>query len=146
MAEEQEKTAPADETDAAEQPGLVSRIMMALTMGASLAIGIGLFVLLPAWVVDWLPGSPAMTAVTKNVIEGGMRLVIIVAYILGITLMPYIRRVFEYHGAEHTTINCHEAGQEVTLENCARFSPLHRSWSRPWGSIATCWKTTTVRP
>ncbi len=125
MQEEQEKTAPAGETDAAGQPGLVSRILMALTMVASLALGIGLFVLLPAWVVDWLPGSSATSPVTKNVIEGGVRLVIIVAYILGITLMPYIRRVFEYHGAEHTTINCHEAGQPVTVENCARFSPLH---------------------
>jgi len=125
MEEEREKTAPAGETDAAGQPGLVSRILMALTMVASLALGIGLFVLLPAWVVDWLPGSPAMSPVTKNVVEGGMRLVIIVAYILGITLMPYVRRVFEYHGAEHTTINCHEAGQQVAPENCARFSPLH---------------------
>jgi len=59
MAEEQEKTAPASETDATGQPGLLSRILMALTMVASLALGIGLFVLLPAWVVDWLPGSSA---------------------------------------------------------------------------------------
>ncbi len=125
MQEEQEKMAPADETDTTKQPGLVSRIMTVLTMGASLALGIGLFVLLPAWVVDWLPGSPAMSAVTKNVIEGGIRLLVIVGYILGITLMPYVRRVFEYHGAEHTTINCYESGEQVTPENCARFSPLH---------------------
>jgi len=125
MAEEQEKAAPAGEPAAAKQPGLFSRILMALTMVASLALGIGLFVLLPAWAVDWLPGSPTMSAVTKNVIEGGVRLVIIMAYMLGITLMPYVRRVFEYHGAEHTTINCHESGQAVTPENCARFSPLH---------------------
>ncbi len=125
MAEEREKAVEVGTTESTGQPGLLSQILTTLAMVASLALGIGLFVLLPAWVVDWLPGSPTMSAVTKNVIEGGMRLAVIVIYILGITLMPYVRRVFEYHGAEHATINCYEAGQAVTPENCARFSPLH---------------------
>ncbi len=122
--EEQEKAAPAGQDDE-RPPGVLSRALMTLTIVVSMALGIGLFVLLPAWIVDLVPGTEAMGAIAKNVIEGLVRLAVITVYILSISLMPYVRRVFEYHGAEHATINCHEAGGPVTRENCAGFSPLH---------------------
>jgi len=103
----------------------LSRALMVLTMGAGIALGLGLFALLPTWVVGLIPGTDQMGSIAKNVIEGLVRLLVVVAYILAISLMPYVRRVFEYHGAEHATINCFEAGQEVTAENCVNFSPLH---------------------
>ena len=125
MQEEQENAAPEAEPTAEQQPGLLSRLLMTLTMVFAVALGLGLFVLLPAWVVDLLPGSEKLGATAKNVIEGLVRLVVIVAYILGISLMPYVRRVFEYHGAEHATINCQEMGGSVTVADCLRSSPLH---------------------
>ena len=122
--EEHEKAAPTGQDDE-RPPGILSRAVMTLTIVVSMALGIGLFVLLPAWAVDLVPGAQAMSAISKNVVEGLVRLAVITVYILSISLMPYVRRVFEYHGAEHKTINCHEAGEPVTVENCARFSPLH---------------------
>ncbi len=123
MQEEQERSAAPQASD--ERPSVLSRVLMTLTMVVSVALGLGLFVLLPAWVVDLLPGSEALSTIGKNLVEGLARLVMIVAYILGISRMPYVRRVFEYHGAEHATINCHEAGGPVTVASCAGFSPLH---------------------
>jgi uncharacterized protein YqhQ len=94
-----------------------------LAMLPSMAIGLGLFILLPAALVKVLLHEPS--DVLKNLIEGCVRLVIILSYIATISLLKDIRRLFEYHGAEHATINCFEAGEAVTLENCRRHSPLH---------------------
>jgi len=94
-----------------------------LAMLPSLALGLGLFILLPAALVKFLLHQP--NDVLKNLIEGAVRLVVILGYVSSISLLKDIRRLFEYHGAEHATINCYEAGEAVTLENCRRYSPLH---------------------
>lgn len=60
-----------------------------------------------------------------NLMEGFLRLAIFLAYIWGISRMKDIRRVFQYHGAEHKTIHCYEAGLPLTVENVQRFSRLH---------------------
>jgi uncharacterized protein YqhQ len=62
---------------------------------------------------------------TGNLVEGIVRLAILIAYIGFIGLIPDIRRVFAYHGAEHKTINAFEAGAELTPENVKRFSLEH---------------------
>ena len=61
----------------------------------------------------------------RSVVEGVMRILIFVAYILFCAHMPYIRRVFEYHGAEHKTIFCYENQEELTVENVRRHSRFH---------------------
>lgn len=137
-AEEREKEQAAKEsgeggaaaaTGTEEKPELLGRIWMLLTTLLSFALGIGLFIILPTAVPQWIFGSQTAGldahSVLLNVIEGGVRLLVIVLYITLISLMKYVRRVFQYHGAEHATINCYEAGGPVTVENCARFSPLH---------------------
>lgn len=95
----------------------------------SMALGVSLFVILPTLVVGWLPhlqvGGEATTNILKNLIEGCVRLLVILGYISSISLLKDIRRIFEYHGAEHATINCYEDGKPVTLENCREYSPLH---------------------
>jgi uncharacterized protein YqhQ len=96
-----------------------------LAMVPSLALGLGLFVILPTLVVGWVPNSQALNGIAKNLIEGLVRLLVIVLYMGGISLLPDIRRIFEYHGAEHATINCYEDGLPVTLANCRSYSPLH---------------------
>lgn len=122
---------PGPASGEAQMQSPISRLWMVLTMVLALALGVGLFLLLPTAVPKWLfaGGSEVRGIDTQsllfNVVEGGIRLALVVLYILVISLMKYIRRVFEYHGAEHATINCYEAGGPVVPENCMRFSPLH---------------------
>ncbi len=123
--EEQQMAAAEGTAPQPAEPSGLSRVWMGLTMVAGIALGLGLFALLPTWVVSLVPGTDQMGTIAKNAIEGLVRLLVVVGYILAISLMSYIRRVFEYHGAEHATINCLEAGQPVTPDNCLTFSPLH---------------------
>lgn len=98
---------------------------LTLTLVASLAFGVLLFILLPAGVGHaagaWL-GAAGWLA---NLTEGVVRLVILVGYIWGIGRMDDIRRVYRYHGAEHKTINAFEAGADLTPESVARFPLEH---------------------
>jgi uncharacterized protein YqhQ len=100
-----------------------------LTLAASLGFAIALFFLAPAAVGQliehWLGAASAPNAWLGNLIEGLVRLLLLVAYIWAIGKMPEIRRVFGYHGAEHKTINAFEAGVELTPENVARYSLEH---------------------
>lgn len=99
-----------------------------LTLGLSLAFSIGLFFLLPAGLGGWLEHLLAQTTSALwlgNLLEGMLRLILLVGYIWGIGFMPDIRRVFQYHGAEHMTINAYEAGAELTPENVAKYPIEH---------------------
>ena len=80
--------------------------------------------LLPTWLVG-LCGHFVKSPVGLNLIEGVMRIVMFVVYIAAISQMNDIKRVFQYHGAEHQTIHCYENGLELTPENCASFETLH---------------------
>ncbi len=97
---------------------------MALTGAASLLAAAGFFFLLPTAAVHWmgaLSGSPAL----QNLAEGFLRLALFLSYLWGISRMDDIRRVFEYHGAEHKTIFCYEKGLPLTVENVRKQSRLH---------------------
>jgi len=96
-----------------------------LSIIPAFALGIGLFILLPTWAVDWVPNSEALGQVRQNLIEALARIIAILGYIFAISLMPDIRRIFQYHGAEHATINCFEAGEEVNTKTCLKYGPLH---------------------
>lgn len=96
-----------------------------LTLATSLAIGIGLFVLLPAGVGGLADHFLGWSILAHNLLEGLMRLVLLVGYIWGIGFMPDVKRLFGYHGAEHKTINAYEAGAELTPENVAKFPIEH---------------------
>lgn len=91
----------------------------------SLVLGVGLFIILPTRLVDWIPLVSELGPIGKNCVEGVVRLAGILGYIAAISLLPDIRRIFEYHGAEHATINCYEDGKPVTLETCRAYSALH---------------------
>ena len=128
--EEAEKTRAAGGPEAAQEPAApLGKLIMGLSTVLALVMGLGLFVLLPTAVPRWIWGPRVIglgvESILFNVVEGGVRLVVIVLYILCISLMKYVRRVFQYHGAEHATINCFEAGDELTVDNCLRHSPLH---------------------
>lgn len=131
--EDRERAASQQERDGdkpAKAQGGVGPLLMTLTTVIATALALGLFVVLPTWVVDWVMGKGGGqisygASVVRNLVEGLIRLTVICLYILSISLLKYVRRVFEYHGAEHATINCFEAGEPVTRENAVRHSPLH---------------------
>ena len=96
-----------------------------ITLFTSLAIGIGLFVLLPATVGGLAEQYLGWNTISHNLLEGLMRLVLLVGYIWGIGFMPDVKRLFGYHGAEHKTINAFEAGAELTPDEVAKFPIEH---------------------
>lgn len=98
---------------------------MFATLGVSMAIGIGLFFLAPAAVIHWLEGFLGMNPWTGNLLEGIIRLILIILYIWAIGKMPEIERVFAYHGAEHKTINAFEAGAKLEPEIVKNYPVEH---------------------
>ena len=104
---------------------------LVLTVAFSLVLGIGIFFLLPALISDWLDGPLGFESLGKpgnwlsNLLEGLLRLVILIVYLVVIGRMPEVRRVFSYHGAEHKTINAFEAGTELTPKNVSEFTLVH---------------------
>jgi uncharacterized protein YqhQ len=99
-----------------------------LTLAASLAIGIGLFFLFPAAIGGW--AEHALVSASSglwlgNLLEGVLRLLLLIGYIWAIGFMPDVKRLFGYHGAEHKTINAFEAGAELTPESVAKFPLAH---------------------
>lgn len=97
---------------------------LALTMGLAFGMGLLLFVGLPTGMAHLLRGK-VTGVVWQNFLEGAIRLVVFFLYILVISRLKDIQRVFQYHGAEHKAIFTYEAGEELTVENARRFSRLH---------------------
>ncbi|MEG2174685.1 MAG: DUF1385 domain-containing protein [Oscillospiraceae bacterium] len=96
--------------------------MMAMALGIVLAIG--LFMVLPTVIISLL--KPMFTAKwLLSLVEAVVKIGIFVAYLFAVSRTPDIRRVFEYHGAEHKTIACYEAGEALTAQNIAKFSRFH---------------------
>jgi len=102
----------------------IGRGTMVATMVISIGFAVGLFFVLPL-----LLSTVAQRATTSdllaNLVEGGIRLAVFVAYIWLIGRMPDVRRVFGYHGAEHKAISAHEADRPLTPEEVDRFSTAH---------------------
>ncbi len=98
---------------------------MIFTVVISLVIAIGLFMLLPAYLVTFL-GKYIESNIILNLIEGILRLLIFIIYVVCISMMKDIKRTFMYHGAEHKTINCLEAGEELTPENVKKHTRYHK--------------------
>ncbi|MCF6277138.1 MAG: DUF1385 domain-containing protein [Anaerolineales bacterium] len=96
-----------------------------LTLALSLSLGIGLFFLLPAAAGGLIEKYLGWSAWWGNVLEGVVRLVLLVGYVWGVGFMPEIKRVYSYHGAEHKTINAFEDGAELTPEIVADYSREH---------------------
>ena len=104
--------------------------LMAVTMALSLALAVGIFMLLPTWVAGllrgWLFPQAGESYLAVAALEGAIRIVIFIAYVAGISFMKDIRRVFMYHGAEHKSINCIEHGLPLTVENVRKSSKEHK--------------------
>ncbi len=93
------------------------------SVALSLVLSIGLFIMLPAFIAALFKLESGMT---KTLLEGTIRILLFIAYLALVSQMNDIKRVFMYHGAEHKSIACFEAGMELTPENargCSRFHP-----------------------
>jgi len=102
----------------------VNDILMGTTMFISFIFAIGLFVALPTGIASVFKNT-VISSVTLNLIEAAIRIIILISYMFLISKMKDIYRVFQYHGAEHKTIFCYEAMEELTVENVKKQSRLH---------------------
>ena len=100
-------------------------IMMGFTVVLSVLIAVSLFMLLPFFISDFLGQYIRNTSVIA-IIEGILRVAIFVGYIVAISLMKDIKRLYMYHGAEHKCINCIERGRPLTVKDVKRCSRLHK--------------------
>lgn len=111
---------------ASAEPDAISPLLMGASTALGILLGVALFMVVPVFVANLLVGDYAPdNAIRWNLIEACLRIAIFVAYIWAIGLLPDMRRVFGYHGAEHLCIHCFEHGLPLTLENARRFSRLH---------------------
>ena len=95
-----------------------------LTFGLAVLLTVGFFIMLPAFIIRFVQGAISNN-ILLNAIEGLIKITLFIGYIAGISLMKDIQRVFQYHGAEHRTINCYEAGDPLTVENVQKHSSIH---------------------
>lgn len=111
---------------ASAEPDAISPLLMGVSTALGILLGVALFMVVPVFVANLLVGDYAPdNAIRWNLIEACLRIAIFVAYIWAIGLLPDMRRVFGYHGAEHLCIHCFEHGLPLTPENARRFSRLH---------------------
>ena len=98
---------------------------MTWTMVIAVILAVGIFIVLPMLIANLFQrlGLPEWAI---KLIEGGLRLLIFILYILATTFMKEIRRTYQYHGAEHKCINCIESGRALTVENVMKSSREHR--------------------
>lgn len=104
----------------------VESIVIGLAVILAIALSVGLFFLLPLGISSLIFGKAASVAgVWKSLTEGLVRLIIFIGYLLLCSRIKDVKRTFMYHGAEHKTIACYEAEEELTPENAAKHSRLH---------------------
>ncbi|MDY3030554.1 MAG: DUF1385 domain-containing protein [Clostridia bacterium] len=108
----------------------IKDIVIYVSIAISLVLSIGLFMVLPTFITRLIEAVPFLKSVTAthaftSVCEGIIRMLIFLGYMLLVSQMKEIKRVFEYHGAEHKTIACYEAGEELTVENIRKFTRFH---------------------
>src|SRR5713226_5025620 len=111
-----------EENEEGEPGAELTRGQLIFAFAIAIGFAVMLFKVTPALITDWLP---IRTTGWFVIVEGGIRVTIFVLYLSLISLLPDLRRVFQYHAAEHKTINAYEAGDELTPERVQRHSQIH---------------------
>jgi uncharacterized protein YqhQ len=111
-----------DQEEGEEVSTELSRASLFFAFAIAIGFALALFKVTPALITSWLPIETTSWFV---IVEGLIRVTIFIAYISVISLLPDLRRVFQYHGAEHKAINAFEAGEELEPERVQRFSLIH---------------------
>ena len=137
--QKQEAEARGEKVEAKKEPEKISGLMATLTAVVSFAIGIAVFVWLPSFLIGllhfaeqtvptttfWSQFIPSVSTIVPNILEGVLRLIFLVLYVWGISFMPDIKTVFQYHGAEHKTVNAYEVDGVATVEGAKKYSRIH---------------------
>lgn len=103
----------------------ISSFAMYFSVFLSLVISIGMFILLPNFISGLIIPNKEANVFLYNTVESILRISIFIIYLLLVSKMKDIQRVFEYHGAEHKSIFCYEAGEELNVENVKKHSRFH---------------------
>lgn len=108
----------------------IKDIVIYFSIAISLVLSIGLFMVLPTFLTRLVEAIPGIKGITSthtftSVFEGVLRMAIFLGYMALVSQMKDIKRVFEYHGAEHKSIACYEAGDELTVENVKKYTRFH---------------------
>ena len=108
----------------------IKDVVIYAAVAISIVLSVGLFMVLPTFLTRIVEAIPFMKSITgtqtfTSVFEGIVRMFIFLGYMALVSQMKDIKRVFEYHGAEHKTIACYEAGEELTVENVKKHSRFH---------------------
>ena len=107
-----------------EKPKPIGGLTWALTVALSLALAVGLFFVVPVGLTSLIKDELG-SALVFWLVEGVLRTAIFIGYVVAISRIPDLRRLFEYHGAEHKTISCYEANDRLTPARAERYSRLH---------------------
>ena len=119
----EEETSKVDQWLEKHKSAQTAMTVAAMLLG--LALAVGMFTVLPTLAGGWMRDQLELDIMVRNVIEGLLRVVILLLYLALVSRLKDIRRVFAYHGAEHKIIACYEAGEELTVENVRRFPRQH---------------------
>ena len=103
--------------------GRIESVLYGFSIFFGIFLSVGLFILLPALAVSFLPET--VPHFTVNLLEGILRIAIFIGYLYSMSFIPDMKRTFEYHGAEHKTIYCYEKGLDLTVENVRRQKREH---------------------
>ena len=124
--EEEEEYKPSKvESWVSQKTGInIDDVMVFFALITAIGFAILLFMIAPALLTKFVSRAVDSNLI-KSLIEGVIRLTAFIIYILLISRMKDIKRVFQYHGAEHKTIHCYEHGEELTVENARKYTTLH---------------------
>lgn len=95
-----------------------------LTLLTAIVLSIGIFMILPNFITSLIKGN-ITNSIVLNLIEGAIRILVFLLYVVWVSKVGDVRRVFEYHGAEHKTIHCYEHGDDLIVDNVKKYSILH---------------------
>ena len=120
-----DKKAPDVKTAAEPKESFADKLLMGATVALSIVLAVGLFMVLPFFISD-LFSRATDSAFVLSLIEGVVRVILFLGYLILISRMKDIQRTFMYHGAEHKTISCIEHGDQLTVENAMKHSRFHK--------------------
>ncbi len=123
--DEDAKESKLDQTLDKISGGRGESILMGITTVISIILAVGIFILLPYFISSLLE-EYIRNASLLAIVEGVIRILIFFAYVVGISMMKDIHRLYQYHGAEHKCINCIEKGRPLTVHNVMRSSRIHK--------------------
>ncbi len=124
LGEEEEEPSRFEKWLAAKLGKKAEDVVVFMAVAVALVLAVGLFFVLPSLAGSFFK-SVIDNRLLSNLLEGAVRLAIFLAYVVSISAMKEIRRVFGYHGAEHKTVHCYEHGEELTVENCRKYPIMH---------------------